>query len=190
MLNLRTESDLAKFLESIHLSINLFRKSLEYIRQTDQKFALEYGSFVYQLSSFCSRQLKTAKIIQGYFSAPDVIAAKLSRKSMEFLHMSLDVYKRANASSSSTPSQKQAEAPDTPPLIILDSESSSATGLNSNENSMSNKGKIASVKAAEPVPDQDWGEEWLHHYMFGKIKEKLGFPLLECLEHYRKVGLV
>jgi hypothetical protein len=28
-------------------------------------------------------------------------------------------------------------------------------------------------------------EEWLHHYMFGKIKEKLNKSLMECLDHYR-----
>lgn len=30
------------------------------------------------------------------------------------------------------------------------------------------------------------GEEWLHHYMLGKIKEKLNHPIMETLNHYLK----
>jgi hypothetical protein len=172
----------------MNLSINLFRKALEYIRPTDEAFALEYGSFLYQLSAFCSRQLKMSKLIPTYFSSTQVIEPKLSEKRTEYLKMSLDIYKMANEKKKTTekPVEPETTAKQHP---VHDSESSSSvTGDKSQQTSETTR-KSKSESRDQQNWSDDWGEEWLHHYMFGKIKEKLSFPLMECLEHYRKVTI-
>ncbi len=42
------------------------------------------------------------------------------------------------------------------------------------------------IKASE-CDSEEGEEEWLHHYMLGKVAEKLCKPPQEALEHYRKV---
>ena len=45
-----------------------------------------------------------------------------------------------------------------------------------------------SSKSQQVNNDSDSGEEWLHHYMLGKIKEKLNqSSIMEPLNHYLKV---
>jgi hypothetical protein len=56
-------AQLDKFIKTVYLSINLFRKAVEYWMY-EQKVWIEYGSFVYQIHSFCSRQLKLVKKIK------------------------------------------------------------------------------------------------------------------------------
>lgn len=59
--NLSTEDQLSDFIRSTNIAVNLFRKSNEAMSKTsstDQKFVIEYGSFLYQIHSYCSRQLK------------------------------------------------------------------------------------------------------------------------------------
>ena len=43
------------------------------------------------------------------------------------------------------------------------------------------------VKASECETEES-EEEWLHHYMLGKIAEKMCRPPNEYLEHYKQVG--
>ena len=55
--------------------------------------------------------------------------------------------------------------------------------------------KVAMLETAEhcyrmasECDGDDSGEEWLHHYMLGKIAEKLGAPPATSLEHYKQVS--
>lgn len=190
MVKVKTDADLDRFLQNIYLSINLFQKSLEYIRSTDQTFALEYGSFLYQLASFCSRQIKISKLLPNYFSS-SAIEPKLREKQTELLNMSLIVYKTVNELSS--PSKGQPSNPKAEEIVsqMGDQDSSLSVGDKSNLNtSEGERSRSAVVKNQTDSGDGDWGEEWLHHYMLGKIKEKLSNPLLECLEHYKTVKII
>lgn len=200
MVALKTDADLNKFLESICLTINLFHKSLEYIRSTDQTFVLEYGSFLYQFASFCSRQLKMAKLIPTHFSSA-AIEPRLREKCIELLQMSLEIYKRANESTSSSSSTSVTRTREESKIIVSEESTTRASHTTADGDSMSSSnlnpadGENVNRRAAVDKAKQDsdaaveWGEDWLHHYMFGKIKEKLSYPLMECLEHYKKVIL-
>lgn len=188
---IKTPTDLNRFLESTYLSINFFSKSLEYLRASDQTFALEYGSFLYQLSSFCSRQVKMAKLVPDHFSS-ESIERKLSEKKIEFLKMSLAVYLKSSESLVATTSeQTRVRGGVDETSHTVDAGESSSSIDNKNENSESGSRQPASNRGTTTQTassnSEEWGEEWLHHYMFGKIKEKLNYPLLECLEHYKKV---
>lgn len=55
--NLNQMEHLENFNKTVYLSMNLFRKSTEYWAY-DQKLYMEYGSFLYQMHSYCSRQIK------------------------------------------------------------------------------------------------------------------------------------
>lgn len=141
-----------------------------------------------------------AKLIQhssgvAYFSS-DAIEPKLKEKRVEFLQLSLEAYKKANASTISSRSanhdnENTSDVSNTKTVIIPDSESTSSCGgekINDQEKNQSSKA-VKSTSSGNNNNEEDWGEEWLHHYMFGKIKEKLNFELLECLGHYKKVRL-
>ncbi len=43
-------------------------------------------------------------------------------------------------------------------------------------------------RKASECETEDNEEEWLHHYMLGKVAEKMGQPPREYLEHYKQVG--
>ena len=55
--NLNTHDQLEDFFNYVYITINLFRKSTE-LNASDQKIWIEYGTFLYQIHSYCSRQLK------------------------------------------------------------------------------------------------------------------------------------
>lgn len=64
-----------------------------------------------------------------------------------------------------------------------DSSSTSSSDKSTQETKQSSKSKL---KASHQDDDEDQNEEeWLYHYMFGKIKEKLGYNLMECLQDYK-----
>lgn len=199
MVKLKTDSDLNKFLESTYLSINLFCKSLEYLRPNDQTFALEYGSYLYQLASFCSRQVKMAKLIPEHFSSA-LIEPKLREKQVEFLKLSLKVYQKASESSLLVANEKREEVRnDDTATITIDADSSCSVGgeksssqhqneMGENGGSRSTRNQAIKTQASVSTADKNdevWGEDWLNHYMLGKIKEKLNYPLIECLGHYK-----
>ena len=48
----------------------------------------------------------------------------------------------------------------------------------------------ASVTSTEEIEPGGYSEEWLLHYMLGKIAEKLRRPPNEYLDHYQKVNAV
>ena len=56
--NLRQEDEVDDFLKKVQFSINLFRKATQYLRPSDSVFYIEFGSFLYQIHSYCSRQIK------------------------------------------------------------------------------------------------------------------------------------
>lgn len=48
--------------------------------------------------------------------------------------------------------------------------------------------QAASVTSVEETEPGGYSEEWLLHYMLGKIAEKLQCPPSEYLDHYQKVS--
>lgn len=59
--NLGTEEHVDEFCRSVYVTINLFRYSTG-LMPKDQKIWVEYGSFLYQIHSYCSRQLKLVSV--------------------------------------------------------------------------------------------------------------------------------
>jgi hypothetical protein len=57
-MNLKQDFEVEEFLKKVYFSINLFRKAIQYLRPDDRVIYIEYGSFLYQIHSYCSRQIK------------------------------------------------------------------------------------------------------------------------------------
>ena len=55
-------SELGELLKLVDFCVNLFGKAIELLRCDDHKIYIEYGAFVYQMHSYCSRQLKIVSI--------------------------------------------------------------------------------------------------------------------------------
>ncbi len=200
-----TKSDLDQYLGSVYISVNLFKKSMDNLRPNDHTSIVEFASFLYQMHSYCSRQIKLNKLIHHFES--DLIEESLSRKKIEFLRLSLDVYKKASkpinkpvVNETEKPKQSDTEAETTQAdedkvVNVEDDSVSSFDKSNSNKAPTSAATRLAaktnSTKSDSKNPqatsgeDENNEEEWLYHYMFGKIKEKLGYDLIECLEHYK-----
>ena len=63
--NLNTESQVEDFLKAVYITINLFRKAVEMMSDAnDHKLWIEYGAFLYQIHSYCSRQLKLVNYLE------------------------------------------------------------------------------------------------------------------------------
>ncbi len=91
-----------KYLRNVRIGINLFRKAIELI-ELDKKILIEYGSFMYQIHAFCSRQLKLDRHV-SLFNADHrhFITNQLEEKKLEFLNFAIEAYETLNNSSSST----------------------------------------------------------------------------------------
>jgi hypothetical protein len=203
--NLNTKSDLDQYLNSVYVSVNLFKKSMENLRPNDHTSIVEFASFLYQMHSYCSRQIKLNKLISHFES--DLIEESLARKKVEFLKLSLEIYKKASRPSSSAASngssshvatrmdQQRPSSADLPASINDESASMSYADKNTGDGSHSRPSAIILDVGKHLGSGEDSGsgssggnnneEEWLYQYMFGKIKEKLGYDLIECLNHYR-----
>ena len=59
--NINKMEQLETFNKTVYLPINLFRKAVEHYAY-EQTIWMEYGSFLYQIHSYCSRQLKLVNI--------------------------------------------------------------------------------------------------------------------------------
>ncbi|CAF0778497.1 unnamed protein product [Brachionus calyciflorus] len=179
--SIKTETNLEKFINSVNLSINLFKKALQYKRENDHTVLLEFGLFLYQINSFCSRLLRMNRLI-GYFET-DEIKKEIERNQKVYLGLCYDAYKQVytsnNQSSQGTDSNKPKPCEKLP---ITNIDESSATSSSSEKNSDSRKLKTQISQNFDDFND----EEWLQNYMLGKIKEKQKSNVLECLEHYKQ----
>jgi len=178
----------------------LFRKSLENLRKTDRKIIIEYGLFLYQMHSYCSRQIK---IVTNFFYIlllklqklndisnvlkdkvtnhfkDDSIKIYLENKKNELLKLALEAYKSASKSKP----ERQIEE------ITIDSSSSNdEQSTQENSRSAGDKPKNQNQSSKSASQNADDREEWFNQYMIGKIKEKLDTNnFVACLEHYKKV---
>lgn len=59
--NLSDQGQVEDFLRQVYVTVNLFRCSTD-LMPKDQKIWVEYGSFLYQIHSYCSRQLKLVSV--------------------------------------------------------------------------------------------------------------------------------
>ena len=55
---IKSESQMNEFKSDVELCITLFKKASQYRRPNDHTILLEFGLFVYQISSFTSRLLR------------------------------------------------------------------------------------------------------------------------------------
>lgn len=192
-------SHLEAFQKTVNISINLFRKATEYY-QYDSIFWIEYGSFMYQMHSYCSRQLKLNKLV-NHFVSPR-ISKTLEEKRIVFLNFALDAYVNANTCNNYLDETETDKKGDDEPAALKSDESNSLTLANlANQSSATTTAEAAattssrsknakkSSKSKKKQIEKDSGEEeWLHHYMLGKIKEKLNqTSFMESLSHYQKV---
>jgi len=143
----------------VRIGINLFRKAIELI-ELDKKILIEYGSFMYQLHAYCSRQLKLDKLV-GHFIPNDrqLITTRLHDKKLEFLNLALEAYETLT---NSTDSDRE-EAGEASQHVDQTSKSSASR---------------------EEEENGDDSEKWLYEYMLGKVKEKLATACMPSLEHY------
>ena len=125
--------------------------------------------------------------LTAHFS-DESIQSTLESKKTYFLSLALDTYKKAIEKSTD---EVAGDASDP-----LPEESSSSSSSNTEpplnqqqQTAVAQKSKKTEVKSQSQADatNNNNSEEWLNHYMFGKIKEKLsGSSLMECLEHYKK----
>ncbi len=179
----------------------MFRKSLENLRKTDRKIVIEYGLFLYQMHSYCSRQIKIVSILfklivykQTNMSTllkdectkhfkDGSIKGYLENKKNELLILALEAYKTASKLKPETPIEEMSTDSNDEQL---NQDNSSSTGEKPATSINEKKNQNQSSKSA--ARDADDREEWFNQYMIGKIKEKLNsYNLIACLEHYKKV---
>lgn len=91
----------------------------------------------------------------------------LKTKQHEFLKLALDAYQKAQSAMTS----------------------STVKTAPSTEDTSSSSGDKDRTKSSAAHEYEENGEEWLNHYMFGKIKEKLNYGIMDCLEHYIIVSI-
>ena len=119
----------------------------------------------------------------------DSIREILEKKRVEFLNLSFEAYKKAN----SKVNHEHLDNVEDEIIEIIDpaskqDESSSHSSSNERSNQDQKRKTNAKHQATSQV-DYDNSEEWFHHYMLGKIKEKIiPFGLLTSLEHYKQVN--
>jgi hypothetical protein len=180
-------SDCEEYERMLHMCINLFRKSIE-LRPFNDKLWIEYGLYLYQMHSYCSRQLKINNIIGSFGSDYSAIINSMNKKKNLLLSLALDAYLTIN---------QMDDNKNLTSLENIDQEenlSSSNTSIDSLSSNDKKKVKAQSSKqhiqlsSAAHEEDESSGEEWLHHYMLGKIKEKQSekFTLIDCLKHYEQ----
>jgi hypothetical protein len=206
---LNTKEDLDNFIKNVNVSINLFRKCIENKRTNDQTCLMEYGSFLYSMHSYCSRQIKlvcywlfykkSLKTESDYKNLTlilknnlvkifedDSMASALTVKKIEYLKLALDTYKRVLEMMNGKSNEDSLEKTDN--IEANNQESNSVSSVEkSNQNEATEKSTKSNNKNDHHHNSHDNSEEWLIQYMLGKIKEKLVYGLLECLEHYKAV---
>ncbi len=96
----------------------------------------------------------------------DVLQVELNQTRRSYLKMSLDAYKQADSCNNTSQNQIEGENPDS--------------------NSATSYGSTSTEK--QQAYETEHKEEWLHNYMFAKIKEKLDVNFIECIEHYIQVS--
>ena len=197
-IHLKHLPDADKFISMAHFSINLFKKSIE-LGSNDSKILVEYGSFLYQIHSYCSREIKYNEQVKHF--ADPALKDILATSKLEFLNLAYDAY--LNAMKCSKKEEHGAKISSANPSG-QDEGSSSVSSLTdkSNVDQPSQKVKKSSKSKSSEDGQEENGtmddnenedesddELWLYHYMLGKIKEK--FPscdLMECLQHYQQVN--
>jgi hypothetical protein len=123
-----------------------------------------------------------------------LIENKLKTKQIEFLNMALEAYRQAYNSMSNNKgdSTNSTDLPVNGRSPAAGEESSSSAEQKNNNQLARTSSKSESSnnnnKNGNSPDYEENDEEWLNHYMFGKIKEKLDFDIMDCLEHYKIVG--
>jgi calcineurin-binding protein cabin-1 len=177
LVTLKCSLDGKLFFDRVFIAINMFKRSIE-LRSTDDTIWIEYGSYLYQIHSFCSRQLKNNQILNIF--EDEAIKTELKKKINFFLTLSNEAYIEANRISHITTS-KDEQTNDNNTIQTQPPEIINSTKKKNNKNN----NKTTRVDYEEGNID-----EWLHHYMFGKIKEKQLKSdelrtLIECLQCYK-----
>ncbi len=72
-------------------------------------------------------------------------------------------------------------------IASISSNSTSSSSYSSNEN-RNNQQKKNEEEKEEDIDEEASKEQWLFHYMFGKIKEKFHANVIECIQHYFTVN--
>ena len=115
------------------------------------------------------------------------ISRRLEDKRMIFLNFALDAYTNANTCNNYVEEEEQTITDTTKKENEQTEESNSLSVENPSQQATAVPTQ-KSLKSQQATNDSDSGEEWLHHYMLGKIKEKLNqSSVMESLNHYSKV---
>jgi calcineurin-binding protein cabin-1 len=164
---IKTVNEATTLMEKVNFAINCYRKAFDLI-EFDYKLSLEYGSFLYQLNSYFSRQIKMNEVF-NFFVEKDKFIDLFKEKSRKFLNLALEAYEYADKCDlKSTALQNMSESTQEsiiPSVISLTSESTSRDS---------------------DSDEEDKKEDWLHQYMFGKINEKQNGDLFKIINFYMK----
>ena len=159
---------------------------MDNLRANDHTSIVEFASFLYQMHSYCSRQIKLDRLIKHFENETN--REILSIKKVQFLEMSLEIYKKASdAFFKHSSDDDNDEKDDKPKSVEAQAEDDSFSSSNIDQakpKSSKSSTKAEASKTQASFHDEN-NEEWLYQYMFGKIKEKLNYDLMECLEHYK-----
>lgn len=164
---IKTLDEATSLMEKVNFAINCYRKALDLI-EFDYKLSLEYGSFLYQLNSYFSRQIKMNEVF-NFFVEKDKLVNLFEEKSRKFLDLALEAYQYADKcdlkSTALNTNIESTQDSIIPSIVSLTSESTSRDSSSD---------------------DEDKKEDWLHYYMFGKITEKQNGNLNEIISFYIK----
>jgi hypothetical protein len=117
------------------------------------------------------------------------ICKVLEEKRIVFLNFALDAYTNANTCNNYADEEEQTIT-DTANTKKENEQTEESNSLSVEQQSQQVSAVTTqkSSKSQQVNNDSDSGEEWLHHYMLGKIKEKLNqSSIMESLNHYLKV---
>ena len=125
------------------------------------------------------------------------IRLELEKKKHDFLLLALEAYTNANVPSSheeneDTTADKHAEQdmnPGSSGRAAEETSSMSSSADKSGSDQNTKKGGASAGKTPQFSNEDEHTEVWLHHYMLGKIKEKLNpFDIMDSLNHYFQVS--
>jgi hypothetical protein len=106
------------------------------------------------------------------------IRTNLENKRLHFLQLALDAYILANIGNNLINDNKEESNQEE---CVADNQASTEGSSMSSSEKNSSTGK----RTVSNEQEDDHAEQWLHHYMLGKIKEKLKpFEIMEPLNHY------
>ncbi|RNA38515.1 calcineurin-binding cabin-1 isoform X1 [Brachionus plicatilis] len=166
---IKTEADVNEFMSEVELSIVFFRKAAQYRRPNDHTFLVEFGLFLYQMSSLTSRLLRMNRLI-GFFEN-EKIKKELEEKKIDYLKLANEAYQQLF-----TFKVKVDQEPINQDLFQQANLADEASLASSSSEKKSKKDQS----------EYNFEEEWLQNYMLGKIKEKLKAPIMESLKHYKQ----